>query len=89
VNKPAFLAGIAPAMKVIAVNGRQFTPQVLRLALKAGKTSKEPLRLLVLNDGYYKTCTIDYHGGEVFPHLARESGQPDLLDKILKPLSAH
>ena len=89
VNKPAFLAGISPGMKVIAVNGQQFTPQVLRLALKSGATSKEPLSLLVLNDGYYKTCTMDYHGGEVFPHLVRESGQPDLLDEILKPLSAH
>ncbi len=89
VNKPAFLAGISAGMKVVAVNGRQFTPQVLRLALKTGTTSKEPLRLLVLNDGYYKTCTMDYHGGEVFPHLVREPGQPDLLDQILKPLAAH
>ena len=89
VTKPAYKAGISAGMKVIAVNGRQFTPQVLRLALKGGMKSTEPLRLLVLNDDYYKTCTIDYHGGEVFPHLARESGQPDLLDKILKPLSSH
>jgi len=89
VTKPAYKAGISPEMKVIAVNGRQFTPQVLRLALKAGITSKEPLRLLVLNDGYYKTCTMDYHGGELFPHLVRESGQPDLLDQILKPLATH
>lgn len=89
VTKPAYQAGISPGMKVIAVNGRPFTPQVLRLALKAGTTSKEPLRLRVLNDGYYKTCTIDYHGGERFPHLAREAGRPDLLDEILKPLVVH
>ena len=89
VNKPAFHAGISPGMKVVAVNGREFTPQVLRLELKAGVTSKEPLRLLVLNDGYYKTCTIDYHGGEVFPHLVREPGKPDLLDQMLKPLASN
>ncbi len=89
VTKPAYKAGISPGMQVIAVNGRQFTPQVLRLALKAGITSSEPLRLLVLNDGYYKTCTIDYHGGEMFPHLVREADQPDLLDQILKPLATH
>ena len=89
VTKPAYKAGISAGMKVIAVNGRQFTPQVLRLALKAGTTSTEPLRLLVLNDDYYKTCTIDYHGGEMFPHLVREADQPDLLDQMLKPLAAH
>ena len=89
VTKPAYQAGISPGMKVIAVNGRQFTPQVLRLALRAGTTSKEPLRLLVLNDEYYKTCTIDYHGGESYPHLVREASRPDLLDNLLKPLAAH
>ncbi len=89
VTKPAYAAGISPGMKVVAVNGRQFTPQVLRLALKAGTTSSEPLRLLVLNDGYYKTCAIDYHGGEQFPHLVREAGSPDLLDQMLKPLVEH
>ncbi len=89
VTKPAYAAGISPGMKVVAVNGRQFTPQVLRLALKAGTTSSEPLRLLVLNDGYYKTCTIDYHGGEQFPHLVQEPGRPDLLDQMLKPLAKH
>ncbi|MEJ2007549.1 MAG: M61 family peptidase [Acidobacteriota bacterium] len=87
VTKPAYKAGISPGMKVIAVNGRQFTPQVLRLALKAGTTSSEPLRLLVVNDGYYKTCTIDYHGGEQFPHLIRDASKPDFLDQMLKPLT--
>lgn len=89
VTKPAYQAGISAGMKVIAVNGRQFTPQVLRLALRAGVTSKEPLRLLVLNDEYYRTCTMDYHGGESYPHLVRETGSPDLLDNLLKPLAAH
>ena len=88
VTKPAYKAGISPGMKVIAVNNQQFTPQVLRLALKAGTTSTQPLRLLVLNDEYYKTCTIDYHGGEQFPHLVRESDRADYLDQMLKPLAA-
>ena len=30
-------------MKIVAVNGRRFTIQVLRDALAAGKNSKEPL----------------------------------------------
>jgi len=89
VTLPAYKAGISPGMKVVAVNGREFTPQVLRLALQAGTTSKAPLRLRVLNDGYYKTCTVDYHGGERFPHLVREAGRPDLLDEMLKPLATN
>jgi predicted metalloprotease with PDZ domain len=87
VTKPAYQAGISPGMKVVTVNGRQFTPQALRLALRAGTSSNEPLRLLVLNDGYYKTCTVDYHGGERFPHLVREAGRHNLLGDVLKPLA--
>ena len=85
---PAYKAGIAPGMKLVAVNGRSFTPEVLRAALKAGMKNSQPLRLLVLNNDYYKAYDVNYHGGEKYPHLVRESGQPDLLDQILKPLAA-
>ena len=34
---PAAVAGIGPGMKLIAVNGRQYSPEVLRDALKAGQ----------------------------------------------------
>jgi len=89
VTMPAYKAGIAPGMKLVAVNGRSFTPEVLHAALKAGVNTSQPLQLLVLNEDYYKTYDIDYHGGERYPHLVRESGQPDLLDQMLKPLAAH
>ncbi len=79
---PAALAGIGPGMKLIAVNGRQYSPEVLRDALKAGKTSTAPLELLVENTDYYKTYKLDYHGGEKYPHLERDESKPDLLTEI-------
>ena len=81
---PAAEAGIGPGMKLIAVNGREFSPEVLRDALKAGKTGSEPLELLVENTDYYKTYKLDYHGGERYPHLVREESKPDLLSEIYK-----
>ena len=81
---PAAKAGIGPGMKLIAVNGRQFSPEVLQDALKAGKTSSEPLELLVENADYYKTYKLDYHGGERYPHLVRDESKPDLLSEIYK-----
>jgi predicted metalloprotease with PDZ domain len=83
----AYQAGITSGMRVVAVNDRAFTPDLLRDALKAGKNGTQPIRLLVLNDDYYKTCTIDYHGGERFPHLVRQEDKPDLLDDLAKPLA--
>ena len=84
-SMPAASAGIAPGMKVIAVNGRRFSPTVLRDALKAGKNSSAPLELLVENGEFFKTYPIDYHGGEKYPHLERDSGRPDLLGDIIRP----
>jgi predicted metalloprotease with PDZ domain len=81
---PAAKAGIGPGMKLIAVNGRQYSPDVLRDALKAGKNSSSPLELLIENTDYYKTYKLDYHGGERYPHLVRDESKPDLLTEIYK-----
>jgi predicted metalloprotease with PDZ domain len=81
---PAALAGIGPGMKLIAVNGRQYSAEVLRDALRAGKSATAPLELLVENTDYYKTYKINYHGGERYPHLVRDDAKPDLLSEIYK-----
>ncbi len=83
-GEAAAKAGIGPGMKLIAVNGRRFSPEVLRDAIKAAKTTTAPLELLVENSDYYKTYKIDYHVGEQYPHLVRDDSKPDLLTEILK-----
>ncbi|HUL15772.1 MAG TPA: hypothetical protein VLV88_07230 [Terriglobales bacterium] len=80
-GSPAALAGIAPDMELVAVNGREWSPEVLREAIRRAKESKDPIELELKNDGYYKIVKIDYHGGERYPHL-EATGAPDLLDKI-------
>ena len=81
---PAANAGIAPGMKLVAVNGRGFTPHVLHDALKAGMNSDQPLALLVENADYFQTFNVNYHGGEKYPHLVRDESRPDLLSEIIK-----
>ncbi|HVO56546.1 MAG TPA: PDZ domain-containing protein [Dongiaceae bacterium] len=81
-GSPAAKAGLAPGMKLVAVNGRRWSPESLREALRAGKTSKEPLQLLVENDDYFLTLAIDYHGGDRHPHL--EAHGADVLSEIAK-----
>ena len=77
-------AGIGPGMKVVAVNGRRFSPEVLRDAIKSANTSSEPIELLVENAEYFKNYKLDYHGGEQYPHLVRDESKSDLLADILK-----
>lgn len=81
---PAAMAGTGPGMKLVAVNGRRYSAEVLRDALKAGKNSSAPLELLIENTEYFKTFKIDYHGGERYPHLVRDESKPDLLSEIYK-----
>ncbi|HET9308511.1 MAG TPA: M61 family peptidase [Candidatus Sulfotelmatobacter sp.] len=78
-------AGIGPGMKLVAVNGRRFSADVLRDAIKSAKNGTAPIELLVENTDYYKTYKLDYHGGEMYPHLVRDESKPDLLTDILKP----
>jgi predicted metalloprotease with PDZ domain len=86
---PAQKAGIAPAVAIVAVNNRQFTPTVLREAVEAAASAPKPLELLIKTGEYYETHRIDYHGGERYPHLVRDPAVPDLLSEILKPLVKH
>ncbi|HMD86704.1 MAG TPA: M61 family peptidase [Terriglobia bacterium] len=84
VGGPAYLAGITQGMRIVAINDRAYTPDLLRDALKAGTKNDQPIRFLVVNEDYYKTCPVNYHGGERYPHLVRMEGKPDLLDDIAK-----
>lgn len=86
-DSPAWHAHIAPGTTLVAVNGRKYTPDILREALKAGKDKGPRIELLVVNGDFYKTYTLDYHGGEKYAHLVREESRPDLLSDIIKPLA--
>jgi len=82
---PAFKAGVTSGMKVVGVNGRVYTADGLNDAIRAAQDTAQPIQLLVVDDDYYKTCTLDYRGGERFPELVRDSSKPDYLDELIGP----
>ncbi len=84
---PASAAGLSPGMTVVAVDGKAYTPSVLRDAVTAAGTRKTPIQLLVNNEGALQTFSLDYHGGPVYPHLTRDNSKPDLLTQIITPLT--
>ena len=88
VGSPAFEAGVSSGMKVIGVDGRVYSHDLLEDAIKAAKDTSQPVTLLVVVDDYYRTCVINYHGGDKFPHLVREADKPDYLDELIKPRAA-
>jgi predicted metalloprotease with PDZ domain len=83
---PAAEAKLGPGMTVVAIDGKAFSPDALRDAVSAAKMSKEPIQLLVNNEGALINYPIDYHGGEQYPHLVRDGAKPDLISQVIAPL---
>lgn len=88
-NGPADKAQLAPGYKILAVDGRMFSPDALREAIRSAKGNSDPIRLIVQADTFVYTRQIDYHDGERFPALERVDGSADYLDDIAKPLTKH
>jgi predicted metalloprotease with PDZ domain len=87
VGSPGYQAGVGPGMKLVAVNGRKWTPEVLHAAIKAAQAANPPIELLVENGQFFERYSVGYHGGERNPHLERVEGQADILGEMLKPLT--
>lgn len=82
-EKAAAKSGIAPGMKITMVNGREYSGQVIRDAIREAANGG-PLELVAANGKASSTYKLDYHAGEKYPAFER-NGQPALLDDILKP----
>jgi predicted metalloprotease with PDZ domain len=86
VGSPAYQAGLGPGMRLVAINRRKWSPDLVHVAVKAAESSNQPIELLVENAQFFSTYPVDYHDGEKNPHLERVSDQPDILGDILKPI---
>jgi predicted metalloprotease with PDZ domain len=86
-GSPAYAGGIGPGMKIAAVNDRQFSADALIDAIDAAKSASDPIRLFIANGAQMQSYSINYHGGQVFPHLERidDASHPNYLDDILHP----
>lgn len=84
-GSPSWHAGLAPNMKILAVDGQTFSPDVLAYAIKSAQHSTQPISFIAENAGQVATYTVNYHGGERYPHLVRIKGVPDMLAKIMAP----
>jgi predicted metalloprotease with PDZ domain len=84
-GSPADRAGVSAGVKLLAVNSRRWTAELLRTAIKEAKDGTAPIELLVENGDVFKTCKVDYHDGERYPDLERDTTKPDVLSDIIKP----
>ncbi len=84
-NSPSWKAGLAVGETIAAVNGQAFDPDVLAYALKRAENGGPSITMVVSQDGWFNTVTIDYHDGPRYPHLERIPSTTDMLGEIMKP----
>ncbi len=84
-QSPAFNAGLAAGMTLLAVNGRGYKAERLEAAVTANRDGKAPLSLLVKDGDRYSTVRIDWRGGLRYPLLERIPGTPDRLAALYRP----
>ena len=84
-DSPAFDAGIDLGDEIIAVNGRAYTGDRLKQAVKDAKGTKDPIKLLLKSGDRYREVAIDYHDGLRYPHLVKTATGEAGLDKLLQP----
>ena len=75
----------AASGKIIAVNGRHSPPTFCMKPSRIRVKDPSPIELLIKDGEYYKTFQLDYHGGEKYPHLVRDTAKPDLISDIIRP----
>ena len=84
---PAAKAGLAPDMKIIAVNGRKYSNDVIHEAIKEAMNNSSPIEFIIANGEFYSTVDVNYHGVERYPYLERDTTKPDLLSSVITPLT--
>lgn len=82
-DSPAFRAGLAPGMTLVAVNQLAYKADRLKTAIGANTAGKAPIELLLRDGERFKTVRLDWRGGQRYPVLERIDGQPDLLTALM------
>src|SRR5262245_30673866 len=78
-ERTAAKAGIGPGMKVVAVNDRKYSADVLREEIRSAKNTGV-IDLIVANGKSHSTYKLNYRDGEKYPVLER-NGQLALIDE--------
>ena len=86
-NGPAFAAGLTSGATIVAVNGRDYDNDGLRHAVTDAAATHQPIRLIVKQQGKFKTVSIPYYNGLRYSHLEKVAKGTAGLDRLLAPKS--
>jgi predicted metalloprotease with PDZ domain len=85
-ESPMFNAGATSGATIVAINGRPYSNDLFRQAIREAQGSHDPIRLLVKRGDHFRELSLDYHDGLRYPALERVGSGPSSLDALLAPL---
>ncbi len=83
-DSPAFKAGFANGMKIIAVNGTEYSGDAFKAALTSAKADKKPIELIIKQDKSIRVIRLDYSLGLRYPRLTKTGEGAGSLDRLLE-----
>lgn len=81
----AYNAGITKGTEILAVNGKEYSPDLIKTALKDAAGKGPAVKLLIKNMIGYRTVELDWHGGLRYPRLIKIGKGQGFLDALLAP----
>jgi predicted metalloprotease with PDZ domain len=78
-------AGIVPGMTIKKIDGKSFTIAGLHKAVAATERGRSEIKIEAENGSSTESYTVNYQGGEIYPHLVRDMSRADYLSGITKP----
>ena len=84
-DSPLFNEGVTVAATIVAVNGQQYSHDLLKRAIREARGGREPIRFLIKRGNRYREVAIAYHDGLRYPVLERVGSGPSNLDALLAP----
>jgi predicted metalloprotease with PDZ domain len=84
-DSAAFNAGITVGSEIVAVNGRKFTADALKQAIKSAASGSARPELLIHDGDVYRSVRLDWQGGLRYPRLEKVGKGEGTLDALLAP----
>lgn len=83
-GSPADDAKLSPGMKIVGVNGFEWSSSRLFDALQDAENTTQTIDLLFNDEGKFRTIQLHYHAGPKYLTLLRDESRPDVLEQILE-----
>jgi predicted metalloprotease with PDZ domain len=84
-DRPAFNAGLAVGMDIVAINGKAYSDDAMKDAIKEAKGTTNPTRLIIKNADRVREVILQYNGGLRYPRFEKTGTGDGSIDVLLAP----